>query len=275
MTVRQAQGRGRGLWLLPLAFLLPACGVKSFIPPAGPGTPFADYATAFEQATGACAGVKTISATLSLSGRAGNARLRGRVDAGFAASGQARLEGRAPFGRPAFILVARSDSSATLVLPRDNRVLRDAPAAAVVEALAGVALNPDELHWVVAGCGFGGPRAAAGRTYGDWLAVDANGTTHYLRRIDRRWRLMASARGPLILEYRDFTSQRPSTIRMRATSPAAAPRAQTDLTVKLSDVAINVPLGPEVFSVEIPAGADPLTLEELRRAGPLGAGSPR
>jgi hypothetical protein len=38
----------------------------------------------------------------------------------------------------------------------------------------------------------------------------------------------------------------------------------------LSDVEINVPLGPEVFKEDVPASADPLTIEELRRAGPLG-----
>jgi hypothetical protein len=35
-------------------------------------------------------------------------------------------------------------------------------------------------------------------------------------------------------------------------------------------VNINVPLEPEVFAVDVPAGAEPLTIEELRRAGPLG-----
>jgi hypothetical protein len=55
------------------------------------------------------------------------------------------------------------------------------------------------------------------------------------------------------------------------TLPASG--ARTDLRLALSDVDINVPLGPEVFDVEIPGGADPLSLEELRRAGPLGASS--
>ena len=43
-----------------------------------------------------------------------------------------------------------------------------------------------------------------------------------------------------------------------------------DVTVRLSDVNINLPLDPEVFAVDVPAGAEPLTIEELRRAGPLG-----
>ena len=49
---------------------------------------------------------------------------------------------------------------------------------------------------------------------------------------------------------------------------SASPKA--DLIVRLSDVNINVTLDKAVFAVDVPAGAEPLTLDELRRAGPLG-----
>jgi len=42
-----------------------------------------------------------------MSGRAGRQKVRGRVVAGFARPASMRLEGVAPFGPPAFILVAR------------------------------------------------------------------------------------------------------------------------------------------------------------------------
>jgi hypothetical protein len=256
--------------MLCAALLAAGCGAKRFAPPAGPGTPFPAYGAAIDEATTQCRGVKTMSATLALSGRAGEQRLRGRVDAGFAAPADVRLEGRAPFGRPVFILVARDTEHATLVLPRDNRVLRDAPPAAIVESLAGIALDPADLRSALAGCGFGGA-ATAGQSYNDLLAVQADDATHYLRRADGRWRLMASARGGLLVEYRDFVSGRPSTIRLRTVGAAPA-GPQTDLSLKLSDVNINVPLEGAVFQVDVPAGAAPLTLDELRRAGPLGAG---
>jgi hypothetical protein len=211
-----------------------------------------------------------MTATLGLSGRAGDQRLRGRIDAGFSAPNEVRLELRAPFGRPVFVLAARDDAHATLVLPRENRALRDAPAAAIVEALTGVSLGPAELRSAIAGCGFSAGAPVQGTAYGDWLAVDVGEATHYLMQVDGQWRLLASTRGPLTIEYSDFVSGRPSTVRMR-TLPASG--ARTDLRLALSDVDINVPLGPEVFDVEIPGGADPLSLEELRRAGPLGASS--
>ena len=43
-----------------------------------------------------------------------------------------------------------------------------------------------------------------------------------------------------------------------------------EVTLRLSDVEINVALDPRTFAVQIPEHAVALTLEELRRAGPLG-----
>jgi outer membrane lipoprotein-sorting protein len=253
-----------------LALVVSACGAKHFEPPTGSGAPFPDYAAALDQAREQCRGVKTMRVTLSLSGRAGSTKLRGRVDAGLASPGEIRLEGRAPFGRPVFILVARDASTATLWLPRDNRVLRGAPPAAIVEALAGVPLAPDEFRSVLAGCGFGTTPPSNARAYGDLVAVDAaDGSAQYLRRADNRWRLVASTHESLTVEYRDFTASRPSTVRMWRTVPRSSERP-ADLTVKLSDVELNVPLEAEVFRVDVPPDADPLTLDELRRAVPLG-----
>lgn len=260
------------LTVLILLLVVSGCGARRFSPPSGPGTPFPEFADAFEQATTACRAVKTMTATLGLSGRAGRQGLRGRIDAGFAAPSGLRLEGRAPFGRPVFILAARNDATATLVLPRDNRVLRDAPPAAIVEALAGVSLGPGELRAAVAGCGLAGAPPSGGTAYGAWAAIDVGEGTQYLRRVDDRWRLEASVRGPLTIEYGDFISNRPSTVRMTTTGAAGV---QTDLRMTLSDVDTNVPLDAEVFTVEVPTGAYPLTLEELRRAGPLGETSSR
>jgi outer membrane lipoprotein-sorting protein len=252
-----------------------ACAVKSFTPPTGSGTPFPEFAAAFDEATRECRGVKTMSVTLSLSGRAGSTRLRGNVDAGFSAPGAVRLEGRAPFGRPVFILVTQDPANATLLLPRDNRVLRDTPAAAIVEALAGVSLDPDELRSVIAGCGFGAAAPSGGRVYGaDMAVLDLPGSTQYLRRENGRWRLIAAARGPLTIEYRDVASSRPGTVRM-TTASTVTESTSADLTMKLSDVNINVPFEADVFKIDITPGADPLTLDELRRAGPLGAAAPR
>jgi hypothetical protein len=208
-----------------------------------------------------------MTAAIALSGRAGRTKLRGRIDAGFAAPSALRLEGIHPFGKPVFILVAEGQR-ATLVLPRDDRVLRDARAAAIVEALAGVQLDPDEMRSAVTGCGLGPLGPTDGRAYEKgWAAVIAPDSTAYLNRIGDRWRLAAVVRGPLNVFYDDYTGARPATVRIRTAAPGGV---AADLTLRLSQVEVNVPLAPNVFQVEVPPAAVPLTLDELRRAGPLG-----
>ena len=51
----------------------------------------------------------------------------------------------APFGQPLFIFVATGDD-ATLLLPRDERVLEHGRPDAVLEAVAGVPLGAADLH---------------------------------------------------------------------------------------------------------------------------------
>ncbi len=204
-------------------------------------------------------------AVLGISGRAGR-RLRAKIDAGFEAPAKVRLELPAP-GKPFFIFVAHGDA-ATLLLPRDSRVLRNAPPAATLEALAGVRLDPNELRTIVSGCGIGGDQAKTARAFGAGLvAVDAGDATTWLQQVDGAWRIMASTRGPIDVRYADFAGGRPSTIRLR-TSPQDG--RTTDLTIRLSQVDVNETLEAAVFQVEIPADAVPLTLDELRKSGPLG-----
>jgi hypothetical protein len=251
-----------------LVCLAIACSPPRLRLPSGRSLPFAGFANAYSEAVSNCRAARTMTATLSLSGTAGGTRLRGDVDAGFAAPADVRLEGRAPFGRPVFVFVARDERSAMLFLPRDNRILRDAPPDAIVEALTGVRLGPGELRAIVAGCGFGVDDPSAGREYDNgWVEIDLPAGDSYLRQRDGRWQIVAATRGPLTIEYDDYRSSRPATIRLRTGADSGS---RTALTVRLSDVDINVPLGPEVFQVAVPPDAAPLTLDELRGAGPLG-----
>ncbi|MNC99422.1 hypothetical protein D3C83_177100 [compost metagenome] len=54
---------------------------------------------------------------------------------------------------------------------------------------------------------------------------------------------------------------------MRLQSQSAA--VPVDLTTELAQVATNEELGADVFRVDVPADARPLSLDELRAAGPL------
>jgi hypothetical protein len=230
--------------------------------PSGSGTPFPGFDAAYTQAIQDCSTVSTITAELGLSGRAGDTKLRGKINAGLAAPDDIVLEGVPPFGKPVFVLTGRG-GQATLWLPRDERVLRGATPAAIVEALAGVPLTPSELRAAVAGCGLGVVTPTTGRTFNDdWAAVDGDGTTVYLRRVDGRWRVGAATRHTLTVQYGDFAKGSAATVYVRT--------PQADLALRLSQLEINGPIDPRAFQQDIPADAQPLTLEELRRAGPLG-----
>jgi hypothetical protein len=234
---------------------------------------FPGFSSAYEQATGECRGVASITASLGLSGRAGANRLGGRIDTGLAAPARIRLEMFPPmsFGRAAFLLVA-DEAETTLFLPRENRVLRGARPEEIVETLTGVPLGGADLRTLLTGCGLSGPAPSEGRVYENgWAAADAAGTTTYFRQMDGRWRVAGAARGAMVAQYGDFdkATGRPRTINVRTTPPPGGPA--TNLTVKLSDVEIGVPLGEEVFEVAVPPDAVPLTLDELRRGRSEGA----
>ena len=47
-------------------------------------------------------------------------------------------------------------------------------------------------------------------------------------------------------------------------------RITAEIRLRLSQVEVNPQLAPEAFEVQIPPEATPLTIEELRDAGPLG-----
>ena len=246
---------------------LSACAPKVPLLPTGTGTPFPEFASAYQQATAGCRSVKTITASMAVSGKAGAAKLRGRIDAGFEAPARARLEGIAPFGKPVFVLVA-DGGRGTLVLPREDRVLRDAPPDQIVEALAGVRLGPDALRTLVSGCGLTIAAPASGRGFTNgWTAVSVADGTVYLRPNAGGWELAAATSGPVTVLYADYAGGRPSTLRLRAESQG---RTTADLTLRLSDVEINTTLDPRTFQPALPEHPIPVTLEELRRAGPLG-----
>lgn len=256
--------------------------------PAGPGAFAADAADAIADATAACRSISTLSAEIGVSGSIGGRRLRGRLLAGLAPPASARLEAVAPAGPPVFIFVASGDD-ATLLLPRDDRVLEHGPPAAVLEAVAGVPLDGADLKAALTGCAQA-PDHARGRTLGpDWRLVPDGPTELYLQR-DRqasRWRLVATLHhaaagsvpagtpsatagsprspsgGDWRAEYRNFQNGLPRTVHL-----VSDDAKRFDLTLALFQVDVNVPLGPDVFRVRIPRPATPMTLDELRHARP-------
>jgi len=210
--------------------------------------------------------VKTLTAELALSGKAEGQNLRGRVIAGFARPASMRLEGVAPFGPPAFILAAR-DGTGTLLLPRDNRVLLKARPEEILGALTGVALSPADLQAIVTGCAVPVAQVTMGRLHNNGLAsLDLpDGVRVYVQRDGSRWRVRAATRPGWEIEYLSWQGDFPLRVRLRSTAPAD----QVDLTAGVSQVEANIELAPAAFAVDIPERALPLTLDEVRRGGPI------
>jgi len=257
---------GKNKLVLSTLFLtisLTACGTPRVALPGGTGTPAPDFAAAYTEARAACENVRTMQAELGLSGRAAGQRMRGRVLAGLV-PGALRLEGVAPFGSPVFILVA-DGARGTLLLSRDRRVVQDAPPEDILNALVGIRLNPDDLRAMLAGCVRSAPEATAGRAFGsDWLAVElAAGGTAYLRRIENAWRIVAGRYEGLEIDYPAFQGSRASQVVLRG--------PDLDLALAVNQVELNGELPRDALvALKIPEGVTPLSLDELRKAGPLG-----
>ena len=259
---------GRVPAVLALVIGASACGAPLMKLPSGPGAPATDAPDALAEATAACRAVSSISADIAASGSINGQRLRGHLLTGLAAPASARLEAVAPAGQPLFILVAK-DGDATLLLPREDRVLEHGPPAAVLEAVAGVRLDPAELRHALTGCV--APAAAPqGRSLGaDWRAVSVGSTEVYLRRDSKgaRWQVAVAIHKPATggwrAEYRDFQDGLPRTVHL-----VSAGDNRFDLSLTLSQVALNESLGPDVFRVDVPQGAERITLDQLNHARP-------
>lgn len=269
----------RFVLVLALAAMAASCGAPLMKLPSGPGAPVpaAEADASFAQATASCRALRTLTAEIAVSGSAGGHRLRGRLSAGVAAPASARLEAVAPFGPPLFIFVATGDE-ATLLLPRDDRALEHGRADAVLDAVAGVPLGAADLEAILTGCA---PLAEAGpvqaRQFGDaWRQLTrASGDDLYLHRekMEEPWVLAALVRRGAggrawRTEYRDRRNGLPRTIRVASLGDARSPGA-FDLQLVLSQVETNVPLDASAFTLAIPNTATPISLDELRRNGPL------
>ncbi|MGH9386896.1 MAG: hypothetical protein ACRD2N_21710 [Vicinamibacterales bacterium] len=252
-----------------LVLALSACAARLPPRPAGDVAPDPTAIQAFETATSACRGLRTLTAELALSGRANGERIRGRVHSGFEAGGAVRLEGVAPFGPPVFILAGRNDT-ATLLM-RDRRVLPNTRVALVLERLTGLALGADDLRLLLSGCLVEKPAPRDGKRWpSGWRAVSlGDERVAYLRPQHGREVVVAADYGPWTVDYREYLNGWPREVRVRRRNGTAV-----DVTARIGELETNVALDAAAFSVVVPADAVPMTLDELGSAAPLAPQKP-
>jgi outer membrane biogenesis lipoprotein LolB len=252
-----------------IALLLSSCAARTPPRPVGSPAPDPTAADAFATATAACKGFRSIEGELSLSGRAGGERVRGRILTGLESGGAVRLEAVAPFGAPFFILAGRNER-ATLVLPREHRVLKDTSVADVLERLTGLTLGADDLRRVLSGCLVEQPVPSEGRQWsGGWRAVTIGpDRVAYLRVQNGQPVLIAADYGAWHIDYSAHAAGFPRVVRVRRAG-ALAKADDIDITARVEQLQVNTQINPLAWVVEIPSDADPLTLDELRSIAPL------
>jgi outer membrane lipoprotein-sorting protein len=245
---------------------LTSCAARPPARPSGAGTPDRTAIAAFTQATRHCAGLKTMTAELRLSGRAGGERLRGTLHTGLAAPAALRVEAIAPFGQPFFILAGR-DNRATLLLPRDAQILKDAPVPDVLSRLTGLALSAGDLRLILTSCLSAPANPSNGRAFSrDWRAVDLDqGITAYLRDVDGAPAIVAADHGEWRVDYGKHRSGLPREVRIRSTA------GDVDMRAALEQVEVNTEIDARAFEISAPPNAAPITLDHLRSVVPLRA----
>jgi hypothetical protein len=242
-----------------------ACANRAPARPTGTPTPDASAIEAFTAATRPCAGLKTVTAALRLSGRAGGERMRGTLHAGLAAPAAIRFEAVAPFGQPFFIL-AGTDNRATLLLPRDRRILADAAVPDLLERLIGVRLTASDLRHVITGCLADSPQPADGRAWSrGWRAVTLPGEiTAYLREVAGATVVAAADFGRWRVDYRDHQGGFPRGVRIRSVDGESV-----DLSAAIDQLQTNVAIERRAFAVDAPPDAETMTIDQLRSVAPL------
>ena len=260
--------KSRAFALLLCATTLAACAARVPPRPTGASAPDPSAIEAFTAATTACTGVRTFTSALRLSGRAGTEKLRGTLLTGLAAPASVRFEAVAPFGQPIFILAGR-DNKATLLLPRDNRVLSDASLPAVLERLTGVNLSAGELRLVLTGCLAEGASATDGKSWpSGWQSVTIAGgngepITAYLRLVNGQRVVAAADHGAGRIDYDDHANGFPRRVRLRSTGTTV------DLSATIDELQINTGLDDKAFEIAVPPSAQKMTLDDLRSVAPL------
>jgi hypothetical protein len=267
--------------VLAVALVAAGCGKALVSLPSGSGSPVgantANVAAA--EATRACRSVQTMTAEVSVSGSTNGRRLRARLSVGVAQPASARLEAVSPFGPPLFIFVT-AGSDASLLLAQDDRVLEHGAPSAVLDAVAGVPLDGADLVRTLTGCA-NAQTVESGRQFGDtWLVASAgDGFDLYLRRskIGSPWTLAAVMRREAQSGTRwraEFGARQfdvPQVIRLVSVDAEGESGKAFDLRLELSQIEVNTSLGSNVFTIQAPRTARPITLEELRASGPFGA----
>jgi Flp pilus assembly protein TadD len=178
------------------------------------------------------------------------------------------LEGIPPFGKPVFVLVA-DQGKGTLVLTRGRS------RSCATRRPRRSSKRSRASRWRRTICGRSSPaavrRGGVGRPF---VPQRLDRRTHAGRSPlpaarGRGWEVAAATRGGIIVTYEDYAAGRP---RRSAYAPSRAAPPRPDLTLRLSDVALNTTLDPKTFDITADLSRASRAADARRVAprGPLG-----
>ena len=253
-----------------LLLLFAACAAKAPPRPTGPVTPDPSAAERFQSATSQCRGLRTLTAELALSGRAGGERLRGRVVAGLERVGRRASKASRRLARPssswppptsARACCCRAIAACSTTPPcrpcsNGSPASPLAPTTFVSCSRAASWSRPIRLR--------DGGGAAGGRP----CAV-APERVAYMRERQGTVVVVAADYGPWRVDYAGHAGGWPRSVRVRRGGDTT-----TDVTARLSQLEINVPIDPRAFTLDVSPGMTPMTLDELRSVAPLAPKAP-
>ncbi len=201
---------------------------------------------------------------LHVRGRVADESLSAKIITLVTRADQISLSAPVMFGPPGFVLGGVADN-ATLWLPRQERVLT-ARADEILEALTGLRLGPRGLLAVLTGCIAQADAITASARYGPMGAITTDDGRMFLEQRDGQWRITHGFTGGLVVDYSDIRGDWPRALRI-TTEAGRTPAVSLSLTIDQIDV--NLPREAKDFVVKVAADAAPMTLEDLRAAGPL------
>lgn len=242
-----------------LAVAISGCAGARFVRPTGTPQPFPEADTVWAALSSGCRAVTSARVQLRVSGRIGGQRIPGLTTGLAVDATRVAIDARA--GARRVFSLAGDRSEVVLLRHLDGRMARG-PAGDLLDALVGVRLEPARLLAVLSGCVAVDPTFQSGDRVGPYARIQTPDTLIYLAPLDRGWRLAGAEFDGVVADYRRLERGWPGEVELR--------RPDVSLRLQVVEFERNPRLPAVVFQLPVPAAFVEMSLDELRRDGPLG-----